>query len=71
MFRFIIIGYVLARAAAQFPYSIYEKIICVIEYYLNKRSIIGTQRALQTKYNFHPDVNTIKRYVENFETISL
>jgi hypothetical protein len=39
MFPFIIIGFVLAylaRAAAQFPYSIDEKIKCVIEYYLNK-----------------------------------
>ncbi len=36
MFRFIIIGFVLACAAAQFPYSIDEKIKCVIEYYLNK-----------------------------------
>jgi hypothetical protein len=39
MFRLIIIGFVLACAAAQFPYSIDEKIKCVIEYYLNKRSI--------------------------------
>ncbi len=49
MFRFIIIGFVLACAAAQFPYSIDENIKCVIEYYLNEGSIIGTQRALQTK----------------------
>jgi hypothetical protein len=36
MFRFIIIGFVLACAAAQFPYSIDEKIKCLIEYYLNQ-----------------------------------
>ncbi len=36
MFRFIIIDSVLVCAAAQFPYSIDEKIKCVIEYYLNK-----------------------------------
>jgi hypothetical protein len=39
MFRFIIIGFVLACAAAQFPYSIDEKIKCVIECYLNEESI--------------------------------
>ncbi len=39
MFRFIIIGFVLACAAAQFSYSIDEKIKCVIEYYLNEGSI--------------------------------
>ncbi len=37
MFPFIIIGFV--SAAAQFPYSIDEKIKCVIEYYLNEGSI--------------------------------
>ena len=68
MFRFIIIGFVLACASAQFPYSVDEKIKCVIEYYQNEGSIISTQRALQTKYNFRTDVNTIKRYVRNFET---
>jgi hypothetical protein len=43
MFRFIIIGIVLACVAAQFPYSIDEKVKCVIEYYRNDGSIIGTQ----------------------------
>ena len=46
MFQFIIIGFILACAAAQFPYTIDEKVKCVIEYYLNEGSIIGTQRAL-------------------------
>ena len=46
MFRFIIRDSVLVCAAAQFPYSIDEKIKCVIEYYLNKGSIIGTQRSI-------------------------
>jgi hypothetical protein len=39
MFRFIIIGFVLACAVAQFPYSIDEKIKCVNECYLNEGSI--------------------------------
>jgi hypothetical protein len=39
MFQFIIIGFVLAFAAAQFPYSIDEKIKCIIKYYLNEGSI--------------------------------
>jgi hypothetical protein len=39
MYRFSKIGFVLACAAAQFPYSIDEKIKCVIEYYLNEGSI--------------------------------
>jgi hypothetical protein len=42
MFQFIIIGFILAWAAAQFPYIIDEKVKCVIEYYRNEGSIIGT-----------------------------
>jgi hypothetical protein len=50
MFRFIIIGFVLACAAAQFPYSIDEKIKCVIEYYLNEGSI-GPYKIQKLFYN--------------------